>query len=196
MSTARGAEFVRLAKRRNIPVTCEVTPHHLVLTDEAVGEYDTAAKMNPPLRSERDRQGLLEALADGTVDAIATDHAPHHSDEKFVEFCRAPFGVVGLETAVSLCLDRLVHPGVIGLARLVELFTVNPSRILRKDSGRLAEGAAADITVIDPERRFVVRAEEFESKGRNMPFEGWDLRGGAVMTIVSGKVVHDARRQD
>jgi dihydroorotase len=196
LSTARGAELVRTAKRRNIPVTCEVTPHHLVLTDEAVGDYDTAAKMNPPLRAEPDRQGLLDALADGTVDAIATDHAPHHVDEKCVEFCRAPFGIIGLETAVSLCMDRLVRAGVIGFPRLVELFTVNPARILRKNGGRLAVGAEADVTVIDRDRRVTVRAEAFASKSRNMPFEGWELRGAAVMTIVSGKVVHDARARD
>ena len=167
-----------------------------MLTDEAVREYDTDAKMNPPLRSERDRAELVEALADGTVDAIATDHAPHNVDEKRVEFSRAPFGVVGLETAVSLCLDRLVHGGVIGLERMVELFTTGPARILGLDRGRLVEGADAEVTVIDLERRVRVEPRTFESKSRNTPFAGWELRGAPVMTIVGGRVAHDARDQD
>jgi len=196
MSTARSAQFVRVAKERGVRVTCEVTPHHLVLTDEAVRDYDTDAKMNPPLRSESDRVGLCEALADGTIDGIATDHAPHHVDEKCVEFSRAPFGIVGLETAVSLCLDRLVHGGVIGLERMVELFTTGPAGVLGLDRGRLTEGAGADLTVIDPERRVRVDPRTFESKSRNTPFGGWELRGAPVMTIVGGRVVHDAREQD
>ncbi len=193
LSTARGAEFVRRAKKARIPATCEVTPHHLVLTDAAVAGYDTSAKMNPPLRSEEDRKALLRALADGTVDAIATDHAPHHVDEKTVEFSRAPFGVVGLETAVPICLDRLVRGGVVGLPRLVELFTAGPARILRLDRGTLRPGADADVTVLDLERRVVVDPSQFRSKSRNTPFAGWSLRGAAVMTLVAGRVVHDVR---
>jgi len=193
MSTARSAEFVREGKRRNVRVTCEVTPHHLLLTDVAVGDYDTDAKMNPPLRTEGDRVGLLEALVDGTVDAIATDHAPHHPDEKLVEFSCAPFGVVGVETAVSLCLDRLVVAGVIDLARMVELFTTGPARVLRLDKGKLAVGADADITVLDLERRVTVDCEKFASLGRNSPFSGWELKGGPVLTIVGGRIVHDGR---
>lgn len=193
MSTARSAEFVRQAKRREVPATCEVTPHHLLLSDAAVGEYDTDAKMNPPLRTEGDLEGLLRALADGTVDAIATDHAPHHVDEKQVEFSQAPFGIVGLETAVALCLDRLVHRGIIDLARMVELFTVGPARILRLDRGRLAQGSDADISVLDLDKRTTVDSGRFASLSRNTPFGGWELRGAPVITVVGGKIVHDAR---
>jgi dihydroorotase len=193
LSTGRSADLVRRAKEAGIRVTCEVTPHHLALTDEAVSGYDTHAKMNPPLRDESDRRALLQAIADGTVDAIATDHAPHNSDEKCVEFSRAPFGVVGLETAVSICLDRLVHGGVIGLPRLVELLTSGPARVLRLEKGSLREGSDADITVLDLERPCVVTPGAFASKSVNTPFCGWTLRGGPVMTIVGGRIVHDAR---
>jgi len=193
MSTGRSAELVRAAKVAGIRVTCEVTPHHIALTDEAVAAYDTHAKMNPPLREESDRLALLAAIADGTVDAIATDHAPHNADEKCVEFSRAPFGVVGLETAVSICLDRLVHGGVIGLPRLVALLSCGPASVLRLAKGSLAEGADADITVLDLDRSFVVTPQSFASKSVNTPFSGWTLRGGPVMTIVGGRVVHDAR---
>jgi dihydroorotase len=195
MSTARSAAAVRRAKERGVRATCEVTPHHLLLTDEAVRDYDTAAKMNPPLRGEEDRQALLAALADGTIDAIVTDHAPHHVDEKCVEFSRAPFGIVGLETAVSLCIDRLVHGGVIDLTRLIELFTVGPARVLRLDSGRVGVGRVADLTVLDLERRVTVDPSRFASKSRNSPFLGWTLRGAAVTTIVAGRVVHELARE-
>jgi len=193
LSTGRSADLVRRAKEAGVRVTCEVTPHHLALTDEAVAGYDTHAKMNPPLRAESDRQALLAAIADGTVDAIATDHAPHNADEKCVEFSRAPFGVVGLETAVSICLDRLVHAGVIGIPRLVELLSRGPATVLRLEKGTLREGADADITVLDLEREVVVAPEAFESKSVNTPFCGWTLRGAPVMTIVGGRIVHDAR---
>jgi dihydroorotase len=193
MSTGRSADLVRRAKEARIRVTCEVTPHHFALTHEAVAGYDTHAKMNPPLRTESDRQALLAAIADGTVDAIATDHAPHNVDEKCVEFSRAPFGVVGLETAVSICLDRLVHGGVIGLPRLVELLARGPASVLRLKKGSLRRGDDADITVLDLEREFVVTPSAFESKCVNTPFGGWVLRGGPVMTIVGGRIVHDAR---
>jgi dihydroorotase len=193
LSTARGAEFVRRAKKSGVAVSCEVTPHHLVLSDAAVADYDTNAKMNPPLRGETDRKALNKALADGTVDAIVTDHAPHHADEKAVEFSRAPFGIVGLETAVSLCLDRLVHGGVISLKRMVELFTIGPSRILRLGRGTLKPGGDADVTVLDLQRHVVVDPSKFRSKSRNTPFAGWSLRGVAVMTVVGGRIVHDSR---
>jgi dihydroorotase len=193
MSTARAADLVRDAREREISVTCEVTPHHLLLTDEAVGEYDTNAKMNPPLRSVADRDGLRKALADGTVDAIATDHAPHGSDEKCVEFSRAPFGIVGIETAVSLCLDRLVGAGVIPLSRMVELFTTGPAAILRLPPRTLAAGADASVTVLDLTRKVLVDPARFRSKSANTPFGGWALTGGPVLTLVAGRVVHDAR---
>jgi len=193
MSTGRSADLVRRGKAAGIRVTCEVTPHHIALTDEAIASYDTHAKMNPPLRAEEDRAALLAAIADGTVDAIATDHAPHNADEKCVEFSRAPFGVVGLETAVSICLDRLVHGGVIGLSRLVELLSTGPASVLRLAKGSLAVGADADITVLDLDRKVVVKPEAFASKSVNTPFEGWTLRGAPVLTIVGGRIVHDGR---
>jgi dihydroorotase len=193
MSTARSAGLVRTAKASGIRVTCEVTPHHFALTDAAVAGYDTNAKMNPPLRSESDRRELLAALADGTIDAIATDHAPHNTDEKTVEFSCAPFGIVGLETAVSLCLDRLVHAGVIGLPRLVALLASGPASVLRLKKGSLRVGDDADITVLDLERKVVVDPAAFSSKSVNTPFGGWTLLGGPVMTIVGGRIVHDAR---
>ncbi|HKQ60080.1 MAG TPA: dihydroorotase [Candidatus Polarisedimenticolaceae bacterium] len=196
LSTARAAQFVREAKQRGVRVSCEATPHHLLLTHAAVGDYDTAAKMNPPLRSAEDAQALIAALADGTIDAIATDHAPHHRDEKCVEFSCAPFGIVGLETAVSLCLDRLVRSGAIGLSRMVELFTVGPARILRLDRGRIAVGAEADLTVLDLEREVTVDPRRFRSLAANTPFAGWKLRGAPVLTLVGGRVVHDARGRD
>jgi dihydroorotase len=193
ISTARAVDFVRKAKRQKIRVTCEVTPHHLVLEDTAVGDYDTDVKMNPPLRARRDAKAMVKGIADGTIDAIATDHAPHHSDEKCVEFSMAPFGIIGLETAVPVCLDRLVNKGLIELPRLIALFTTGPAAVLRVDKGTLRRGADADITVLDLNRRASIEPEDFSSKSRNTPFAGWELRGAPVMTIVGGKVVHDGR---
>jgi len=191
ISTGRAVDFVRRAKQDKVRATCEVTPHHLVLTDEAVGDYDTNAKMNPPVRTANDILAIREGLRDGTIDAIATDHAPHHTDEKCVEFSLAPFGVIGLETAVPICLDRLFHGGVIELDRFVELFTLGPARILRVDRGTLGPGVAADVTVLDLDRDSTIRPEDFESKSRNTPFGGWELKGAAVMTLVAGRIVHD-----
>jgi len=193
MSARQTLDAVRYAKKRGIHVTCEVTPHHFVLTDEALTgpvPYDTNLKMNPPLREAADRDAMLEGIADGTVDAIATDHAPHHQDEKHVEFDQAPFGIIGLETAVSLCFDRLVHPGIIGMARLVELLSVNPARILRVEGGSLAPGGAADLTILAPDRRVTVSARKMRSKSRNTPFDGWELQGGVAATIVGGKTLY------
>jgi dihydroorotase len=174
-------------------VTCEVTPHHFVLTDEMLGApkpYDTNLKMNPPLRETVDRDAMLEGLADGSVDAIATDHAPHHYDEKHVEFDHAPFGITGLETAVSLCFDRLVHPGLVSVTRLVELLSVNPARILRVPGGSLSAGAAADISILAPDLAVTVSAARMRSKSKNTPFDGWRLRGGVAATIVGGRTIY------
>jgi len=193
MSARQSLRAVRHGKARGVNVTAEVTPHHLLLTDEelsARGGYDTHCKMNPPLREAADRDAMLEGLCDGSVDVIATDHAPHHADEKALEFDRAPFGIVGLETAVALCLDRLVHAGVVSLPRLVELLSTNPARILRLPGGTLAEGSPADITILAPEATTTVRASTFQSRGRNTPFEGWSLRGGVMATIVGGASVY------
>ncbi len=189
LSTAGSLDLVRQAKRRGLPVTCEVTPHHFSLTDEDVKVYDANFKMKPPLRSREDREALLEGLADGTVDAIATDHAPHAGSEKMQEFEMAPFGVIGFETALGLALDRLVHTGLITLPRLVELLAVNPARVVGLDRETLKVGAVADITVFDPERRWTYDVNQSFSRSRNTPFQGISLRGGPVATIVAGKIV-------
>ena len=189
--SARGTlRAVRSGKARGVPVTCEVTPHHLTLTDERLAEYDTNCKMNPPLRGAADLEALLGGLADGTIDCVATDHAPHHFDEKLAEFDRAPFGVVGLETAVSVCLDRLVHPGRVSLSRLVALLSANPARILGVEGGALTEGAPADITVLAPDLPVTVDARAFRSLAGNTPFDGWSLRGGVAATMVGGRTVY------
>ncbi len=153
--------------------------------------YDTNTKMNPPLREAADRDAMLAGIADGTVDVIATDHAPHHYDEKKVEFDRAPFGIVGLETAVPLSLDRLVHTGLIGLTRLVELLSVNPARILRVAGGSLAVGAPADITILAPDLDVRIDAQKLRSRSKNTPFDGWRLRGGVAATIVGGRLLYN-----
>jgi len=190
LSTRRSLETVIRAKKEGkIPITCEATPHHLILTDEAVSSYDTNTKMNPPLRSQDDVDALVRGIASGDVDVIATDHAPHNINDKMLEFDRAPFGIVGLETAVSLICDRFVRTGIISVERLVQLFSANPARILKLERGTLCKGSWADLTVLDTELSCEVRSAEFYSRSRNTPFEGWKLRGGPVMTIVKGKVV-------
>ena len=195
LSARRSLEKVREAKARGIAATCEVTPHHFCLTDAAVAEsgYDTNTKMNPPLREESDRQAMLQGLADGTVDAIASDHAPHNRIEKEMEFDQAPFGILGLETSVSLALDRLLHTGLVDLTRLVGLYTTGPARILRLPRGTLAAGAAADVTVLDLERSVSVDQGRFRSKSRNAPYQGWKLRGAPVLTMVGGRIAFDGR---
>jgi dihydroorotase len=191
VSTGGAIEAVRRAKREGLPVTCEVAPHHWSLTDEAVQDYDTNTKVNPPLRSQEHIDAILEGLRDGTIDAIATDHAPHHADEKALEYDQAPSGIVGLESALGLALDRLVHQGVISLERLVELCATNPARILSlEDRGTLQKGARADITILDPEHVWTFDASRSKSKSRNTPFDGWSFRGAAVATIVAGRVVY------
>jgi dihydroorotase len=189
LSTAGALASVRAAKARGLAVTCEVTPHHLLLTDERVKRYDTQAKMKPPLATEEDRQALVEGLKDGTVDAIATDHAPHHADEKDEDFDSAPFGIVGLETAVPLCLDRLHRAGIVSLPRLVELLSTGPARILKVPGGTLAPGSPADVTLLDLEQVSRVEPRSFLSKGKNTPFAGWELRGRAVRTLLGGKTI-------
>lgn len=189
MSVEGALRAVRAGKARGIKVTCEVTPHHFVLTDESLHGYDTNFKMNPPLRATSDRDAMLSGLADGSIDVIATDHAPHHYDEKGVEFDRAPFGIVGLETAVPLVLDRLVHAGVVSLGRLVELMSVNPCRILGVPGGSLSVGAVADLTVLAPALPVTIDKTRFRSKSHNTPFDGLRLRGGVAATIVGGRVL-------
>jgi dihydroorotase len=193
MSARQSIDAVRYGKARGARVTCEVTPHHFVLSDAMLAAprpYDTNVKMNPPLRSDADRDAMLAGLIDGTVDVIATDHAPHHYDEKRMEFDRAPFGIIGLETAVSLAIDRLVHSGAITLSRLIDLLSRNPARILNVPGGSLSAGAPADITILAPDLHVTVSAEHMRSKSRNMPFEGWSLRGGVAATMVAGRLVY------
>ena len=179
---------VRFAKQQGFRVTCEVTPHHFTLIDEDV-TYDSRFKMNPPLAAREDREALLEGLADGTVDAIATDHAPHEPAIKDVEFDRAPFGVLGFETAIGLALEQLVHSGRLSLMRMVELFTTGPARVLGKDR-KLAIGEPADLTVFSLERPWTYNVQQSASKSRNSPFDGRSFRGGPVATIVGGKIVY------
>ena len=193
MSARQSLRAVRAGKERGVRVTCEVAPHHFTLTDEALDgpiKYDTNLKMNPPLREAADRDAMLDGIADGTVDAIATDHAPHHADEKMVEFDRAPFGITGLETAVPLVFDRLVHAGRISLKRAIELLSTNPARVLNLPGGSLAAGAPADVVVIDPDRRVTIDAGRHVSKSKNTPFHGWELRGAVAYTLVGGRIVH------
>ena len=193
MSAWTTLEVVRQGKSRGVKVTCEVAPHHFTLTDDQLAEpvpYDTNTKMNPPLREARDRDAMLAGIADGTVDVIATDHAPHHYDEKNVEYDLAPFGIVGLETAVPLALDRLVHTGLISLSRMIELMSVNPARILRVSGGTLAEGSVADITILALDLQVTVDRARLRSRSKNTPFHGWSFRGGVAATIVGGRVVY------
>ena len=189
MSTAGALRHLREAKQREVAVTCEVTPHHFTLIDEAVSSFDTNTKVNPPLRGPEDREAVLAALTDGTIDVIATDHAPHHADEKNVEYDIALPGIIGFETAVPLACEHLVHTGLIDVSRLVELFSVNPCRILGIAGGTLEAGAPAHVTVLDMERKATVDISASRGKSRNSPFDGLELRGWPAMTIVGGKVV-------
>ena len=191
LSTAGGVRSVGEARRRGVRVSAEATPHHLLLTDAALGSRDTNYKMNPPLRTESDVAALVEAVRTGVVDVIATDHAPHTAEEKNREFDKAPFGIVGLETAVTLILDRFVRPNIISLGRFVELLSANPARLLGlAGKGRIAVGADADLSILDLDLRATVDKNLFESKGRNTPFDGWTLTGGVAMTIVGGRVAY------
>lgn len=190
VSTAMSTDLIRSAKKRGVPVTAETTPHYFTLTEEAVEGYNTNAKMNPPLRTEYDRQAIRQGVADGTFDAIATDHAPHSILEKEVEFDAAANGIIGLETALSLTL-ALVREGVITEGKLVELLSVNPASILGLKAGSLAIGARADITIINPDLQFNYVEEQVVSKSKNSPFLGWQLQGRAVVTMVGGRITHN-----
>jgi dihydroorotase len=189
VSTKGSIDIVRQAKKRGVNVTCEAAPHHFTLTDDAVRGYNTNAKMNPPLRGEEDREAVRQGIADGTVDAIATDHAPHHIDEKNVEFSIAMNGIVGLETALPLTL-KLVEEGVIDLPKAVALLTCGPAESLGLPVGQLEEGGVADVTVIDPSLEWTVEAQKLASKSKNTPFDGWKMKGAAVCTIVAGKIAY------
>ena len=197
ISTKGALEAVKQAKASGLAVTCEATPHHLALTDEVVGSYDTDTKVNPPLRSEEHRAALREALASGLIDCIATDHAPHHFESKDCEYGLASFGISGIETAVAVIMDSLVRPGLLDIARMVELFTTGPAGIIaanRATVGALTCGAPADVTIIDPDMVRTVDPRKFYSRGKNTPFKGMELRGWPCMTIVGGRIVAEDGR--
>jgi dihydroorotase len=189
ISTAGSVNLVRRAKQQGLAITCEVTPHHLALTDAAVESFDTNTKMSPPLRSESDRAALIQGVVDGTIDAIATDHAPHHMDEKMLEYDHAPFGVIGLETAFGVALTTLHHSGLVGLARVIEMLTAGPARAFSLPGGTLSVGSDADVTIFDLSKEWVVEPAKFKSKSRNTPFAGRTLRGAIVATFVAGRTV-------
>ncbi len=191
LSVKGAAALIRNAKRKKIKVTAEVSPHHLLLEDASLKKHDTNLKMKPPLRSRSDVKAMVKAMRDGIIDVIATDHAPHTPDEKAVEFDQAPFGVIGMETAVSLILDRFVHTQTITLSRFIEMISLNPARILGlKNKGRIAAGTDGDLTLLDLNKDIIVDVNTFESKSRNCPFDKWKLRGCPVKTIVKGNVVY------
>ncbi len=190
VTTAGGVRLLREARARGVKISGEVCPHHIALTDEAIQNFDTKYKMNPPLRSQADVDALLEGIAEGTLSILCSDHAPHADFEKEVEFDAAPFGIIGLETELGLFLDLLVHKyRKIDLARLIEMYTVEPARLLKIEAGTLSVGARGDVTLIDPELEWTVSVDQFQSASRNSPFDGWKLRGRAVRTIVGGKTV-------
>jgi dihydroorotase len=189
VSTKESVLAIRNAKKRGVKVTAETAPHYFTLTEDAIKDYNTNAKMNPPLRSSQDREAILKGLADGTIDVIATDHAPHSYIEKEVEFDQAANGIIGLETSVSLSL-KLVHDGVISLTGLVEKMSTNPAKILGLDTG-ITAGRPADISIIDPDLSYKIDSSKFQSLSRNTPFNGWDIKGKAVLTMVGGKILFD-----
>lgn len=189
LSTAGSIRLVKEAKARGVRITAETAPHYFSLTDEAVIGYDTSTKVNPPLRSSQDRDAVLEALADGTIDSIATDHAPHAREEKEVEYAYAPNGIVGLETAVPLVITQLIQTGLLGWSEAIAKLTVNPAKILNLPLGTLGIGSPADVTIIDPDKEAVVDPARFQSMGKNTPFKGWELKGWPVGTIVNGRIV-------
>jgi dihydroorotase len=197
LSSGGSAAILRRAQAEGIRATGEASPHHLLLTDVACDGYDTQAKMNPPLRTARDIAELKLAIADGTIDVLATDHAPHTAAEKARDFASAPFGIIGLDCALPLYVKALVDDGVIGWPRLIELMTRMPAKLCGLDAqgiGTLNEGTSADITVIDPMLEWTIQASEFASKSRNCPFDGWTVRGRAVLTMVGGRMLHDRMR--
>jgi dihydroorotase len=188
ISTAWSVELIRRAKRDGLAVTAEVAPHHLLLTDESCRSYDTNYKMNPPLRTAADVKACIEGVIDGTIDCLATDHAPHLAEEKELEFPDAPFGIISLECALALYAKALVEPGHINWLRLIELMSTRPAQIVKLERGALAEGSVADITIIDPNLAWTIDCEEFRSNSRNCPFNGWDVTGRATHTIVAGEL--------
>ncbi len=190
LSAAGSVRILREARARGLKISGEVCPHHIALTDDAIQNFDTNFKMNPPLRAKEDVAALLEGIADGTIGILCSDHAPHAKFEKEVEFDAAPFGIVGLETELGLFLDLLVHKNkTIDLPRLIEMYTVNPARLLQIEAGTLSPGQPADVTLIDPDREWTFKGSHSQSLSCNTPFDGWKLKGRAVRTIVAGATV-------
>jgi dihydroorotase len=188
VSTAGSVELIRRAKRDKLNVTAEVSPHHLLLTDESCIGYDTNFKMNPPLRTAKDVEACIAGIKDGTIDCLATDHAPHLAEEKELEFAYAPLGIIGLECALPLYVKALVQPGHITWMKLIELMTFQGAKIIKSDKGTLREGADADVTIIDPNHKWTIDVERFKSSSRNCPFDGWNVTSRAVVTIVGGDI--------
>lgn len=192
ISTAGSVELIRAAKKDSLPITCEVTPHHLLLTEERCAEYDTNYKVNPPLRSAKDVEALKEAIAQGLVDTLVTDHAPHLQSEKELEFLTAPFGIASLECALGLYVKALLEPGILDWPGLIELMTVKPAKIIGVDKGTLSKGKQADVAIIDPNAEYKIDVGKFRSKSRNCPYHGWDVKGKVEKTIVGGEIRFEA----
>jgi len=188
ISTAGAVELIRAAKKDSLPVTCEVTPHHLLLSEQCCEDYDTDYKVNPPLRTERDIEALKQAIAEGLIDALVTDHAPHLQSEKELEFLTAPFGIVGLECALGLYVKALIEPGILDWPGLIKLMTEKPAKIIGVDKGTLGVGKQADVTIIDPQARYKIDVNKFRSKSRNCPYHGWEVTGKVETTIVGGEI--------
>jgi len=188
ISTAGSVELIRAAKASSLPVTCEVTPHHLLLTEECCADYDTNYKVNPPLRSSEDLEALRQAVADGLVDALVTDHAPHLRSEKELEFLAAPFGIASLECALALYVKALIEPRILDWPELIALLTFKPAGIIGIDKGTLTPGKQADITIINPDAEYEIDLDTFRSKSRNCPYQGWKVRGRVEKTIVHGEI--------
>lgn len=194
VSTARAMELIRQAKKEGLPVTCEVAPHHLLLTDDACSDYDTNYKVNPPLRTEEDIAALKQAIKDGIVDALASDHAPHLRSEKELEFLAAPFGIASLECALSLYIKALIEPKVIDYSQLISMMTEKPAKIISVDKGTLAKGKQADVTIIDPDFEYKIDVNKFRSKSKNCPYDSWKVKGKVEYTIVGGEVRYQAQQ--
>jgi dihydroorotase len=192
ISTVGSVELIRTARKESLPITCEVTPHHLLLTEECCAEYDTNYKVNPPLRTAKDIEALKQAIADGLVDALATDHAPHLQSEKELEFLAAPFGIASLECALGLYVKALIEPGILDWPGLIRLMTQNPAKIIGIDKGTLSKGRQADVTIIDPDAEYKIDAGKFRSKSRNCPYHGWTVKGKVEKTIVGGEIRFEA----
>ncbi len=192
ISTVGAAELIRAAKKESLPITCEVTPHHLLLTEESCAEYDTNYKVNPPLRSSKDVDALKQAISEGLIDALATDHAPHLQSEKELEFLTAPFGIASLECALGLYVKALIEPGILDWPDLIRLMTEKPAGIIGIDKGTLGKGRQADITIIDPEKEYTIDTNTFRSKSRNCPYHGWKVKGKVEKTIVGGEIRFEA----